>query len=744
MSQNLSSLPQRKYGATDDAATELLMFGGSQEAPSHDRSGVWPPNNSPPSVGGEQQQHRLKRRRRNLVAAGAFIIGLAAAVVGLEYSKQPSNVGASLVDVVVPAAETSQSEKVRVVHRSFPKPTTAIPPRPAESVSRTPTTEENLVRPLSFEALNFYHARDGKPGLDYPWLRDVKLIEPHRETTLSVSSPRDGYEYIWEVRGGDADEADLHTTASGAEAVVILTILDDNVIRLKEVNSEGTVVRRLDEMVMVKYVRREIRTLTDEEREELLDAMFTLWEVKVDGGNGKERYGDNYADIYAMNRLHIMAAMNKTCDHFHDGLGFLIGHSMISNTFEYSLQLVNPKLTLPYWDFTIDGVEAQTSSVDGEVVVSPPLFQESWFGTADPADNVVKDGRWAYTVIPALYDSNPGNIIPDVYDRLRSRWNVALSPYLLRGLGKMCYGHMTDSAATSGSWAWCDTHHSLVKDNPDWYSFGMTVLGDPHGPVHSWIGGMLNCEDTLGRLNTLVGKEATDALGVYALAQRKKFWRNGFFECEGSVETDGVSEIEVFSSGRCGCLGYDLKQGDDWQKIYYNSTMEFDDIMGEHDDDTKRLVVEAVCESTIYFGDHIHAGSAMDPTFWPLYPTLERLFMFSVLTGRTTDMSWPDRGAFSPKGELNIYGEACDGHGGSDVFPFGLLDTDTDGFEIKTGIKGNVEVGNVLTNREILAALDPTGNKLSYVYDTFKWDHCLEVGIDFEDAWDTITQGRRA
>lgn len=57
--------------------------------------------------------------------------------------------------------------------------------------------------------------------------------------------------------------------------------------------------------------------------------------------------------------------------------------------------------------------------------------------------------------------------------------------------------------------------------------------------------------------------------------------------------------------------------------------------------------------------------------------------MFSVLTGRTTDMSWPDRGAFSPKGELNIYGEACDGHGGSDVFPFGLLDTDTDGFEVR-------------------------------------------------------------
>ncbi|CAM9863802.1 unnamed protein product [Pylaiella littoralis] len=724
----------RLYGATDDAATELLLVGGLEGASSSDRSGVWPPQNKTVSVGGEQQQ----RQRRNLVvAAGALAIGVAA-VVGLAYSRQPSNTGASLVDVVVPAAETSQSESVSV-HQSAPEPATG-PSRSAETASQLPAAGEKLV-PLSFEALNFYHVRDGKPGRDYPWLRDVKLIEPHRETTLSVSSPRNGYEYIWEVRGGDPlDKADVRARASGAEAVVILTILDENMITLKEVNSEGDVVRRLDEMVMVKYVRREIRTLTDEERDELLDAMYTLWEVKVDGGDGKELYGDNYADIYAMSRLHIMAAMNKSCDHFHDGLGFLIGHSMISNTFQYSVQLVNPKLTLPYWDFTVDEVEAEVSRVGGEVMINPPLFQESWFGSADPVDNVVKDGRWAYTEIPALYDSDPGGIIPDVYNRLRSRWNVAQSPYLLRGLGKMCYGHMTDSVP--GSWPSCDTHHSLVVDNPDWYSWGWTVLNSPHGPVHSWIGGMLNCEDTLGRLNTLVGKEATDKLGVYGLAHAKTFWIDGFFECEGSVPTEGVSEIEVFSSGHCGCLGYDLKQGDDWKTIYHNSTMDFDSAIGKFDDDTKRSVVEAVCESTIYFGDHIHAGSAMDPTFWPLHPSLERLLIYSLLTGQTTDLSWPDRGAYSPKGVLSNYGEACDGHGGSDVFPYGLLDTDTDGFEVKTGLKGNVEVGNVLTNREVLAAMDPRVNKLSYVYDTFKWDHCLEVGIDFDDAWDTTSKER--
>ena len=40
----------------------------------------------------------------------------------------------------------------------------------------------------------------------------------------------------------------------------------------------------------------------------------------------------------------------------------------------------------------------------------------------------VKDGRWAFTEIPEVYDDNPGELVPDVYGLLRSRWNVNASP----------------------------------------------------------------------------------------------------------------------------------------------------------------------------------------------------------------------------------------------------------------------------------------------------------------------------
>ena len=40
----------------------------------------------------------------------------------------------------------------------------------------------------------------------------------------------------------------------------------------------------------------------------------------------------------------------------------------------------------------------------------------------------VKDGRWAFTEIPGVYDDNPGELVPDVFGLLRSRWNVNASP----------------------------------------------------------------------------------------------------------------------------------------------------------------------------------------------------------------------------------------------------------------------------------------------------------------------------
>ncbi len=216
-----------KYGALDSGAVEKETVSADDHQP------------SPSTLG-------------SVAARAALTIGVAAAV-GFAYTASPpsNNFRPSLVEFNTAASASA-----------------------ATSAGGRPTVEGDVeADPLSFEASNFYHARDGKPAQDYPWLKGVKLIEPHRETTLSVSSPRDGHEYLWEIWGEGEDADDLRATVTGVEVSVILTELNENMITLKEVNVEGYVVRQLQERVMVKYVRREIRTLTDDEREELFDAV---------------------------------------------------------------------------------------------------------------------------------------------------------------------------------------------------------------------------------------------------------------------------------------------------------------------------------------------------------------------------------------------------------------------------------------------------------------------------------------
>ena len=36
----------------------------------------------------------------------------------------------------------------------------------------------------------------------------------------------------------------------------------------------------------------------------------------------------------------------------------------------------------------------------------------------------VKDGRWGFTPIPKMRMNNPGEVTPDVYEKLRAPWNV--------------------------------------------------------------------------------------------------------------------------------------------------------------------------------------------------------------------------------------------------------------------------------------------------------------------------------
>lgn len=66
--------------------------------------------------------------------------------------------------------------------------------------------------------------------------------------------------------------------------------------------------------------------------------------------------------------------------------------------------------------------------------------------------------------------------------------------------------------------------------------------------------------------------------------------------------------MKIFSSGVCGCQGFDLTQGDDYLKIFH--TMAFaSEYLADADDDTKREFVSILCSSAINDGDHLQVIS---------------------------------------------------------------------------------------------------------------------------------------
>lgn len=63
---------------------------------------------------------------------------------------------------------------------------------------------------------------------------------------------------------------------------------------------------------------------------------------------------------------------------------------MVTMMFENSMQLVNPMVSLPYWDFTIEGAVIDTDEeFEGDytrLAEASPLWTPDWFGGVDKHD----------------------------------------------------------------------------------------------------------------------------------------------------------------------------------------------------------------------------------------------------------------------------------------------------------------------------------------------------------------------
>jgi len=110
-----------------------------------------------------------------------------------------------------------------------------------------------------------------------------------------------------------------------------------------------------------------------------------------------------------------------------------------------------------------------------------------------------------------------------------------------------------------------------------------------------------------------------------------------------------------------------------------------------------------------------------DPSFWPIHPTIERLWVYKKLLGYFTGEDWPST-------DLSASGDDCEGHSKDYVIEMHVL-----------------EEGKYYTNQEFYDAMNPHYDTLPYIYDNFEWPHCVDYGVDFTNmtmgvSW-TVAQG---
>lgn len=113
--------------------------------------------------------------------------------------------------------------------------------------------------------------------------------------------------------------------------------------------------------------------------------------------------------------------------------------------------------------------------------------------------------------------------------------------FLSRGLGENCQVSVDEYL----EWPSCQIHYDLTTTNHDFYSWVWDSMGDAHGPIHLWLGGVMDCESTYNNIGRLVGDDLAKTLSFLGVGHRRSAFCEGLWSCEGPKVTVDVKPEEV-------------------------------------------------------------------------------------------------------------------------------------------------------------------------------------------------------
>jgi hypothetical protein len=404
---------------------------------------------------------------------------------------------------------------------------------------------------------------------------------------------------------------------------------------------------------------------------------------------------------------------------------------------ELSLQAVNPAVTIPYWEYTIDDAEL------GSGWRTSKVFSAAWFGNS--GDKLLKghhvtEGRWANFTINT--DATAFSPVTNAYGMLRAPWNLNDSPYVTR------FSRVAGTSYAGGDLPSCSAVKSCF-DSATLADMNVCLNGETHGPIHVLIGGQWAVD---------LGDRATRLIGPAHLLLFKDLWRRGFAKCP-------TTRAQVDAGGTCTCPAAVVQaSGGAYQvlsaksgamhwmaassqgEIVYDAADEKFHLAGDHTAAEEAAVwkdlLAKLCDPG-QVGDMYSSSAPYDPLFWVLHTTSERLLQYRRLkavasakvevamafdetwgyTHLDSDSDigvvcdWSSVSAADPTSVPACTKGTCSGHHAGDKLPFDLSAVSS-------------SLSRATTNQELYDWLSPTNPSLPYVYDSFKYAHCMAAGVD--------------
>jgi hypothetical protein len=221
-------------------------------------------------------------------------------------------------------------------------------------------------------------------------------------------------------------------------------------------------------MALGDGIRRNIATVTQQERDRFRDAIIALSKTKLFPGSRSDFPAGEVSYWFKQDEIH-------QATHVHGGPAFLPWHRELCNRFEAMLREVDPDLSLHYWDWNTDPT---------------PLFTNTFMGSAngDVGDPWLTAGL--YNPNPAVPDNYRDNNVHSLNQNPPSyqlHSNPADPPKTLTRNVQAGAPPVGTSNFEGTYWARDDE----FRDAGTYQDFDSLMQGGAHFLAHDWIGGNL-------------------------------------------------------------------------------------------------------------------------------------------------------------------------------------------------------------------------------------------------------------